>query len=152
MDPYAEQPPPPARRHNGCLWGCIGTVIAAVVIFAAVFGYGGWYFYKIFNNDPRVQTVLETVQHDARAAVILGRNIKVLEVQMHTFDYSTGRGGTATYVLKVAGSAGEGELKADLDIRGGDVKIRLLILTDKNGQAHYLVGTPPPNPLMQNSI
>lgn len=149
MDPYAEQPP--VRHHNGCLWGCIGTVIAAVVIIAAVFSYGAWYFYKGFSNDARVQTVLEAVQHDARAAAILGRNIKVLEVEMHTFDYSTGRGGTATYVLKVAGSAGEGELKADLDITG-DVKIKLLILTDKTGQAHYLIGTPPPNPLMQNSI
>ncbi len=127
-------------------------MIAAVVIVAAVFGYGAWYFYKGFSNDVRVQTVLEAVQQDARAAAILGRNIKVLEVEMHTFDYSTGRGGTATYVLKVAGSAGEGELKADLDISDGGVKIKLLILTDKNGQTHYLVGTPPPNPLMQNSI
>jgi hypothetical protein len=152
MDPYADQPAPPARRHNGCLWGCIGTAITAVVIVVAVFSYGGWYFYKVFSADARIQTVLEFVQHDARAAAILGRNIKVLEVEMHTFDYSTGRGGTATYVLKVAGSTGQGELKADLDISGEVVKIKLLILTDKSGQAHYLIGTAPLNPLMQNSI
>lgn len=151
MDPYAEQPPP-VRHHNGCLWGCTGTLIAVAVIVMAVFGYGAWYFYKGFSSDARIQTILETVQRDARAAAILGRNIKVLEVQMHTFDYSTGRGGTASYVLKVAGSAGEGELKADLDISDGGVKIKLLILTDKTGEAHYLVGIPPPNPLMQNSI
>jgi hypothetical protein len=150
MDPYAEQPP--VRQRNGCLWGCIGTGIAAVIVIAAVFGYGAWYFYKGFSNDERIQTVLEMVQHDARAAAVLGRNIKVLEVQMHTFDYSTGQGGTATYVLKVAGSAGQGELKANLDITSSDVKIKLLILTDRTGQAYYLVGTPPPNPLMQNSI
>ncbi len=122
------------------------------MIIAAVFSYGAWYFYKGFSNDARIQTIKEFVQHDTRAAAILGRNIKVLEVEMHTFDYSTGRGGTATYVLKVAGSAGEGELKADLDISNGGAKITLLILTDRSGQAHYLVGTPPPNPLMQNSI
>ena len=152
MDPYTEQPQTPEHHHNSCLWGCIGTLIAAVVVVAAVFSYGAWYFYKGFSSDARVQTVLEFVQHDTRAVALLGRNIKVLEVQMHTFDYSTGKGGSATYVLKVAGTAGEGELKADLDITGGGVTIKLLILTDKRGQEHYLVGTPPPNPLMQNSI
>ncbi len=152
MNPYSEPQPPPVRHSNGCLWGCIGTLIAAAVVVAAVFGYGAWYFYHGFSSDARIQTVMETVRHDARAAAILGRNIRVLEVEMHTFDYSTGRGGTASYVLKVAGSNGEGQVKADLDIGGGDVKIKLLILTGKDGQPHYLVGTPPPNPMMQNSI
>lgn len=150
MDPYAEQPP--VRHRNGCLWGCIGTAIAAVVIIAAVFGYGAWHFYNLFSSNPHIQVVLDTLQHDTRAEAVLGRNIKVLQVETFTFEEATGRGGTETYVLKVTGSASQGEVKADLDISGGAVKIKLLILTDKTGQAHYLIGIPPPNPLMQNSI
>ena len=153
MDPYAEQEEAsPPRPRRGCLWGCLGGLIAAVVIFVAVFGYGAWHFYSIFGNDARIQTVMETVRKSDEAASVLGRNIKVLEVETQTFDYATGRGGTATLLLKVAGSNGEGEVKADLDITGKAAKIKSLVLTDSEGRPHYLIGEPPPNPLMQNSI
>ncbi len=152
MDPYSEQQPPPVHHSNGCLWGCIGTAVAVVVIFVAVFGYGAWYFYRGFSSDARIQTVMETVRHDARATAMLGHDIKVLEVEMHTFNYSTGHGGTASYVLKVAGSKGSGEIKADLDTSGGKVKIKRLMLTGGNGRRLYLVGVPPPNPMMEDSI
>ena len=153
MDPYAEPEqtlPPP--RHHGCLWGCVGVLIAAVVVVAAVFGFGAWHFYSIFGNDARIQVVMETVRKSDEAAIVLGRNIKVLEVETQTFDYATGRGGTATLVLKVAGSNGEGEVKADLDITGKAAKVKSLVLTDSEGRAHYLIGAPPPNPMMQDSI
>lgn len=152
MDPYAEQDQPQRRPSHGCMWGCIGSLIAAVVVIVAVFGYGAWYFYQGFNKDARIQTVMDTVRHDPRAERALGHNIKVLSVELQTFDYSTGRGGTARYVLKVTGSKGDGEVKADLDIAAGGTKITLLIVTGKDGEPHYLVGTPPPNPMMQNSI
>jgi len=153
MDPYAEpEQTPPLRSHHGCLWGCLGVLIAAVVLVVAVFGFGAWHFYTIFGNDARIQTVMETVRKSDEAVSVLGRNIKVLEVETQTFDYATGRGGTATLVLKVAGSSGEGEVKADLDITGQTAKIKSLVLTDSEGRAHYLIGDPPPNPLMQNSI
>lgn len=153
MDPYAEQHDlPPRRRSHGCLWGCLGSLIAVAVIVAAVFSIGAWHFYKLFGDNPHIQIVLDKLQTSREAEAVLGRNIKVLSVETFTFDESTGRGGTETFVLKVTGSASDGEVKADLDLSGGKVKIRLLILTGKDGQAHYLVGNPPPNPMMQNSI
>jgi len=152
MDPYSEQQETPARPRSGCLWGCLGALIAASVVVVAVFGYGAWYFYKGFSSDSRIQAVVQAVRADSQAAAVLGNNIKVLEVELHTYDYATGRGGTASYILKVAGSRGSGELKADLDITGHDSKIKLMVLTDSEGRTYYLVGNPPPNPMMQNSI
>ena len=150
MDPYSQQPPP--RRNNGCLWGCLGTLVAIAVVVAGVFGFGAWYFYKGFERDVRLQTIMLTVRGDATAQAVLGKNIKLLEVEVHTYDYSTGRGGTASYVLRLAGSEGEGELKVNLDLKGDSVKVTLMILTGKDGRAHYLVGAPAPNPMMDRSI
>jgi hypothetical protein len=73
-------------------------------------------------------------------------------VERQTYDYSTGKGGTATYVLNVIGSNGEGKVKAELDITGPKAKVTSLVLTDSEGHAHYIVGAAPPNPMLQNSI
>jgi len=151
MESYNE-PQHEGRPNRSCLWGCLGAFLAVSVVVAAVFGYSAWYFYKGFGNDVRIKTVVEAVKSDAQAAAVLGRNIKVLEVELHTYDYATGRGGTASYVLKVAGSRGEGEIKADLDVTGRQTKIKLLTLTDSEGRVYYLIGNAPPNPMMQNSI
>lgn len=148
-----QQGPQEPRRHgHGCLWGCLGTLIAIALVVAGVFSFGAWYFYKGFERDARIQTVMQTVRNDPTAQAVLGKNIKLLEVEVHTFDYSTGRGGKATYVLKLAGSEGEGELKANLDIADNGNKITLLILTGKDGREHFLIGAPAPNPMMDKSI
>jgi len=152
MEAYSEEEQSPRAPHRGCLWGCLGGFVAVAVVLMAVFGYGAWYFYKGFSNDSRIATIMTTLRDNSQAASVLGKNIKVLEVELHTFDYATGRGGTASYVLKVAGSRDHGELKADLDISRHEPKIKVLILTDSDGQSYYLIGTPPPNPMMQNSI
>jgi hypothetical protein len=134
------------------LWGCLGALIAAVIVIAAVYSYGAWYLFKGFANDPRIQTVTAVVKADAEAVSVLGRDIKVMAVKRQTYDISTGKGGTASYTLTMVGSNGEGEVTAELDITGEQSKIRSLVLTDSEGHAHYLVGAPPPNPLMQDSI
>ena len=154
MDPYAEQQDlnPPPRSRGGCLWGCLGTLIAAVVVIAAVYSYGAWYLYKGFSHDARIQTIVEVVNHSEEAKAVLGRNISVHSVERQTYDTSTGKGSTATYVLNVIGSNGEGKVKAELDISGPKAKITSLVLIDSEGHAHYLVGAAPPNPMMQDSI
>jgi hypothetical protein len=152
MDPYTqEQQQPAPHRSNGCLWACLGTLIAGVVIVVGVFGFGAWYFYKGFEHDSRVQYIMQTVRDDPRAQAVLGKNIKLLQLEVHTYDYSTGKGGTASYVLRLAGSEGEGELKVDLDIKGDGPKITMMVLT-KDGRETYLVGVPPPHPMMDRSI
>ena len=153
MEAYTdEQQAPPPKNHRGCLWGCLAATISAVVIVVVVFGYGAWHFYKEFSGDERIQTVIEAVKKSEEATSVLGKNVRVLERTLHTYDASTGRGTIVTYVLKVAGSRGEGEVKAEIDIKDDKATITSLVLTDSEGHIHYIVGTPPPNPMMQNSI
>ena len=149
MDPYAEPPP---RRRSGCFWGCLGTLAALVLVIAGVFTFGAWHFYKSFENDARVQAIMETLRHDGRAGLVLGDDIKLLELEKHTYTYASGHGGTASYVLRVVGSKGEGEVRVTLDVKDDGAKVTLMILTGKDGKPHYLVGTPPRNPMMDNSI
>ena len=150
MEAYSEEQSPRAP-HHGCLWGCLGGFVAVAVVLMAVFGYGAWYFYKGFSNDSRIALIVSTMRENGQAVAVLGKDIQVREVQLHTFDYATGRGGTASYVLNVEGSHDHGTVKADLDI-SHQPKIKLLILTDSEGRSYYLIGAPPPNPMMQNSI
>jgi len=152
MEHYSDEPQAPRASHRGCLWGCLGGFIAVAVVLVAVFGYGAWYFYKGFANDDRITMIVTRLSSDRQAAAVLGKNIKVLEVELHTFDFATGRGGTASYVLKVAGTRGHGTLTTELDVSGHETKIKQMVLVDSEGQSFYLVGEPPPNPMMQNSI
>lgn len=153
MDPYAEQELPPPRSHKGCLWGCLGTLIAVAVVIAAVFSYGAWYLYKGFSDDPRIQTIAAAVRANDEAVGVLGHDIKVMAVNRQTYDFSTGKGGTASYSLKMVGSNGEAEINAELDITKSETKIKSLVLVDSDGHSHYLVGAAPANPMMmQNSI
>lgn len=151
MDPYAEQQQPP-RPHRGFLWGCGVTLIAAVVITVAVFSYGAWHFFGILDNNAHIQLIVDAMNRSDEATAVLGTKIKVMESEQQTFSYATGKASTATYVLKVVGSNGAGEVKADLDTSAGKTKIKTLVLTDAAGRIHYIVGEAPPNPMMQNSI
>ncbi len=154
MDPYAEpdEAAPPPRPQRGCLWGCLGTLIAAVVVIAAVYSYGAWYLFKGFSNDPRIQAVAAAVKANDEAVSVLGRDIRVMAVKKQTYEHSTGKGSIASYTLTVVGSNGEAEVMADLDVSAEPAKITSLVLTDSDGHRHYLIGGAPPNPMMQNSI
>lgn len=153
MDPYAteDQVPPPRRRH-GCLRGIVAAAIAVAVMGAAVLGFGAWFFYKSFSQDDRVQTIMAAVRDNDEAKAVLGDNIKLLQVEWRSYSFATGRGSTASYVLKLTGSNGTAEVKAELDLSGARPKIKTLLLIDADGQTHYLIGEAPPNPMMQNSI
>jgi hypothetical protein len=153
MDPTAEQQNlPPARPQRGCLYGCLGTLIAVVVLIAAVYAFSAHYFFKVLDNDAQIKTIVATLNQNLEAQSVLGRNITVMSRERVSFHSETGLGSTASYTLKVVGSNGEGEAKADLDVSGGKAKITSLVLTDAQGRDHYIVGAAPPSPMMQNSI
>ncbi len=150
MEPYYEQDEPPPRRSHGCLWGCLTVLLVAGLVTAALFGYGAWYFFKGFENDARIQTIMATVYSDPRAEMVLGRNIKIVDVEKRFFNTSSGHGKTATFTLRLTGSEGEGELKAYLDLNGPEAKVTLMVLTGTDGHPHYLVGKEPKSPMMQS--
>ncbi|MDE2133347.1 MAG: hypothetical protein KGM97_01460 [Alphaproteobacteria bacterium] len=151
MEPPFEQGPLPSRRNShGCLWGCLGLVLILVVGFGGLFGYSAWFLHRGFEQDGRLQTIMAIVRQDPRAEAILGRNIKIMEVESHTFEMGTGVGKTASYTLRLVGSGGEGDLKVDLDLNGGKTKVTLMVLTGTDGRPHTLVGREPDNPMQQS--
>jgi len=149
MEPSYEEAPPP-RRRSGCLWGCLGLLLIVVVGVGGFFGYSAWVLHQGFENDSRLQTIMAIVRHDARAEAVLGRNIKIMEVESHTFAVTTETGKTASYTLRLIGSNGEGVLEVNLDLNGKKAKVTLMILTGSDGHPHTLVGKEPDSPLQQS--
>lgn len=152
MTYYDEHTEQPARPHRGCLMGALAAVVTAVVILAALVGYSAWYFHKGFDNDPRIKAILIAAEKDNQAAQILGHKIKVMQLEHYAYGYESGKGGAASYAMKVAGNRGAGELKAELDVTGHAPVVKQLTLIDDEGHKYYLIGEAPPNPLLQNSI
>ena len=151
MEPsYQGSPLPPRRRSGGCLWGCLAVVLIVVVGIGGFFGYSAWTLHRGFDSDSRIQTIMAIVRHDARAEAVLGRNIKIMEVESHTFAMTTETGKTASYTLRVIGSNGEGVLEVNLDLNGRKPKVTLMILTGSDGHPHTLVGKEPESPLQQS--
>jgi hypothetical protein len=148
MDPSVEEVPP--RRRSGCLWGCLALVLIIVVGIGGIVGYGTWVLHQTVDNDPRLQTIMAFVHGDARAAAVLGRNIKIVELESRTFAVTTETGKTASYTLRLIGSDGEGVLKVDLDLNGGKTKVILMVLTGTDGHPHTLVGKEPESPMQQS--
>jgi hypothetical protein len=147
-----QQDAPPPRPRRGCLYGCLGALVAIVVVVAAVYTFSARYFFKVLDNDAQIKTIVATLNQNPEAQSVLGRNITVMSRERVSFHSETGVGSTASYTLKVVGSNGEGEAKANLDVAGGKAKITSLVLTDAQGRDHYIVGAAPPSPMMQNSI
>ncbi|NIJ48636.1 cytochrome c oxidase assembly factor Coa1 family protein [Rhizomicrobium electricum] len=147
-----QQDAPPPRPRHGCLYGCLGALVAIVVVVAAVYTFSARYFFKVLDNDAQIKTIVATLNQNPEAQSVLGRNITVMSRERVSFHSETGVGSTASYTLKVVGSNGEGEAKANLDVAGGKAKITSLVLTDAQGRDHYIVGAAPPSPMMQNSI
>jgi hypothetical protein len=150
MHPSVEEVPP--RRRSGCLWGCLGLLLIVVVGIGGIFGYSAWLLHRSLDNDSRLQTIMAIVRDDSRAATVLGRNIRIMKVESHTFAMTTGTGKTASYTLRLIGSDGKGVLKVDLDLNRGKTKVILMVLTGTDGHPHTLVGKEPDSPLQQQSI
>jgi hypothetical protein len=148
--PDQSEPGEPRPHHHGCLWGCLGLVLIVGLGIASMLGYSMWYVYTGFKNDPRLQSIMEVVRHDPRAEDVLGRNIHIVEVETHTFAFSTGLGDKATYTLRLAGSSGDGELKVDMDLSKKPAKVTVMVLTGEDGHPHYLVGGEPKSPMMDS--
>jgi hypothetical protein len=121
-----------------------------VVGLGGFFGYSAWVLHQGFKNDPRLQTIMAIVRHDARAEAVLGRNIEIIGVESHTFAMTTETGKTASYTLRLIGSNGEGVLEVNLDLNGGEARVILMILTGTDGHPHTLVGKEPESPLQQS--
>ena len=123
-------PPPPARRHHGCLWGCL----IAVGIFVLLAIGGGFYAYYYLNHavkdTPTVKAAIVRVDNDPAARALLGDNVEVTGASSFSSSADLATGSKESYVVHVKGTKGEGDLTIDADTpKGGALHFDKLSLT-----------------------
>jgi hypothetical protein len=135
-----DQPLPPPRRSHGCLWGCLGVILLAVLLGGGSLLWTGWWVYEGFKPDPAMERVLTAVRTNPTAHDVLGDNIKVLDVQSERFTAMFGvhREKSATYTAELEGSKGRGQLHVTLHATGGTMKVVTMILTGPDGTRYNL--------------
>lgn len=131
-------PPPPPRRSHGCLWGCLGAALLAIVVAGGAFGYLGWYLYSGFKSDATLQTVMRVVSGDQVARAVLGNDITVTNLESSSVNADLS-GKTNSYVAHLKGSKAEGTLSATVVTpHGGKSAITTLLLTGPDGHQYNL--------------
>jgi hypothetical protein len=131
-------PPPPPRRSHGCLWGCLGAALLAIVVIGGSIGYFGWYLYSGFKSDATLQTVMRVVSGDQIARAVLGDNITITNLNSSSVNADLS-GKTNSYVAHLKGSKAEGMLAVTvITPHGGKPAITTLLLTGPDGHQYNL--------------
>ena len=73
------------RRSNGCLWGCLAVMAFIFLPVILAGGYGAWFLYQGFRNDPVLRAVTELTRQDGLAHQVLGNDIEVTGVEGNVF-------------------------------------------------------------------
>ena len=102
-------------------------------------GYGAWFLWQGFRNDPVLRTVAELTRKDGLAHRVLGDDIHVTGVEGNAFSFMPGLGSHVDYEVVVAGSRATGTLDVEADTSRGRVEIRSLVLTLPNGGRYDLL-------------
>jgi len=131
-------PSPSPRPNRSCLWGCLAVLafIFLPVLLAA--GYGAWFFYQGYVNDPVLHGVVELVRHDGMAEMVLGENIHITGVEGSALSYMWG-GEAGSYVLDLAGSKSAGALHVSAKSDHGRLTVQSMILEGPAGSRYDLL-------------
>jgi hypothetical protein len=107
--PVAAPPPPPRERGNGCLWGCL--ILALILLTPPILlgGYGAWFLYNGYRNNPVVRLAGELVRSDGMAQQALGYGAVITGVEGNAFSWVPGRL-SGDYHITLEGPKGEGHL------------------------------------------
>ena len=135
----ASPAPPPPRRSNGCLWGCLGLVLIMVLPFVLAGAYGAWFLYEGFRHDPVLRAASELVRDDGMAHLALGNDIQVTGVEGNAFSFTPGIGASNSYVVDLTGDKGEGRLAVTAHTVGAQVKLDTAILIGPDGRRYDLI-------------
>lgn len=128
-------PPSPPRHNRGCLWGCLAVLAFIFLPLLLAAGYGAWFFYQGYTNDPVLRGVVELVRHDGMAETVLGENIHITGIEGSALSYMWG-GEAGSYVVLLAGSKGQGALHVTARTQQGRLSVDTMILDGPNG-SHY---------------
>ncbi len=138
MPPMTMTQPAP-RRSNGCLWGCLALLLLFFLPVIVAGGYGAWFLWQGFRNDPVLRTVAELTRKDGLAHRVLGDDIHVTGIGGNAFSFVPGLGSHVDYEVVIAGSRATGTLDVEADTSRGRVEIRSMILILPNGGRYDLL-------------
>jgi hypothetical protein len=100
---------PPQRRGNGCLWGCLIVMLICALPPVLLGGYGAWFLYQGFHQNPVLRVVGELVREDGLARQVLGPGAAVAGVEGNVFSWMPGKT-SDSYEVLLEGPKGEGHL------------------------------------------
>jgi hypothetical protein len=127
------------RRSHGCVWGCLAILLVLFLPAIVAGGYGAWFLWQGFRNDPVLRTVAELTRKDGLAHRVLGDGIHVTGVAGNAFSFVPGLGSHVDYEVAIAGDRAAGILDVEADTSHGKVEVRSLILTLPNGGRYDLL-------------
>jgi hypothetical protein len=102
-------------------------------------GYGAWFLYQGFRDDPVLRIVAELTRHDSLAHQVLGEDIHVTGVDGNAFSYVPGLGAHTDYEVTLAGDKASGTLDVVANNGHGRIEIKSMILAMPNGGRYDLM-------------
>ena len=127
------------RRSNGCLWGCLAVLAFIFLPVLLAGGYGAWFLWQGFRQDPVLRVVSELARHDGLAHQVLGDDIHVTGVEGNAFFFVPGLGARSEYEVTLTGDKASGTLDVEASNSHGRVEVRSMILTLPNGGRYDLM-------------
>src|SRR5437899_4018911 len=100
---------PSQKRGNGCLWGCLILLLIFALPPVLLGGYGAWFLYDGYRNNPVLRVVGELVREDGMAQQVLGPGAVVTGVEGNVFSWVSGMT-SDSYEVALQGPKGEGHL------------------------------------------
>lgn len=128
-----------APRSHGCLWGCLAIIAFLFLPVLLAGGYGAWFLWQGFRQDPVLRTVTQLISRDGLAHQVLGDDIRVVGIEGNAFSYVPGLGSRSNYVARLSGSRASGRLEVEAETRRGRVTITSMVLTASDGGRYDLL-------------
>jgi hypothetical protein len=141
MPAPSSAPPPsyPQKRGNGCLWGCLIVMLIVALPPILLGGYGAWFLFDGYRNNPVLKVVGELVRKDGMARQVLGPDAVVTGVEGNVFSWVSGVT-SDSYEIALQGPKGEGHLAVTAhQPRFGPPSLDSAILTGPDGRRYDLI-------------
>ena len=130
---------PAPRRSNGCLWGCLAVLAFIFLPLILAGGYGAWFLYQGFHQNPVLRVVGELVREDGLARQVLGPGAAVAGVEGNVFSWMPGKT-SDSYEVLLEGPKGEGHLAVTAHQPDfGPPALDSAILTGPDGRRYDLI-------------
>jgi hypothetical protein len=126
-------------RSGGCLKGCLLALALLLLPALLAGGYGAWFLWQGFRNNPTLVAVGELVRRDGIAEAVLGEDIHITGVAGNAFSFVPGLGARSAYVVGLTGSKASGTLAIESHIQSGQVRIDSMILSGPDGERYDLM-------------